>query len=151
MPGMRFNIIIQRPPDTIYNLLTDIAGYKVWLPASKLYRETVLMSDYPVRVGMKYLDRGVSNVMRGEITELQPPKYLAFHQKTSSQRSFPGSLDVHIRYILVPRDQGTRVTRIFTLHTQGVLTLALPFLLRATYQENKRILQAMKTYLEARV
>lgn len=151
MPTLHFKTMIQRSPETVYNLIIDFAGYKVWLPSSNLYSQTTLSSSYPVRVGTKYVDQGKMSVMNGEIVGLRPSRSVVFHQMTSGPRPVPGALEVHIRYALEPVEQGTHVTRTLSFHTHGLLTLSLPILLRALYQENRRILQAMKTYLEARV
>ena len=153
MPKMRFQTVIQRQPETIYQLLLDFSGYKAWLPASKIYGETALTSDYPVRVGTTYVDRGQSSVMYGEVVALEPAKSIAFHQITNSHPGsfFTNSMDITVRYTLKSVPEGTQVTRELTLRTRGLFFLLQGALLPAIRKENQRIMAAMKSYLDARV
>lgn len=153
MPKMRFQTVIQRQPETIYQLILDFPGYKAWLPASKVYGETALTSDYPVRVGTTYVDRGQASVMYGEVLALEPAKSIVFRQITDSHPGsiFTSSMDITVRYTLKPVAEGTQVTRDWRLRTRGLFFLLQGALLPAIRKENERILAAMKSYLEARV
>ncbi|GCE22704.1 SRPBCC family protein [Dictyobacter kobayashii] len=153
MPKLRFQTVIQRQPEAIYQVLLDLTGYKVWLPSSNMHSETTLTSDYPIRVGTTYVDRGPSSVMQGEIIELEPARKIVFRQTTSPQRrSFLASkLDITTRYTLEPIAEGTRVKRELTLHVGGLFFVLQVVLIRLIRQENERILAALKNYMDARV
>jgi uncharacterized protein YndB with AHSA1/START domain len=155
MPTMRFQVVIHRSSDAVYQTLTDLTGYASWLPGSRLYNHTRLTSDYPVRVGTTYADIGSAVAMQGKVVELEPNKVIAFQQATHE----PGNgkrrgLAITVRYELEPVGQDgqeTRVKRILRIHAHGVLLLMLPFLLASIREENQRIMKTLKTYLEARV
>lgn len=149
MPKLRFQTTIQRQPDAIYQTLLDLPGYKAWLPSSNIYAETALTSDAPVRSGTTYVDRGRSSIMQGEVVELVPARRIVLRQTTAVQRY--GGLEITIRYTLQPVEQGTRVTRELVLRPHGLFLLLQPAVLRLIRSENKRILAALKSYLDARV
>ncbi|MBD0343635.1 MAG: hypothetical protein ICV63_02110 [Coleofasciculus sp. Co-bin14] len=58
-------------------------------------------------------------------------------------------MDIKIQYTLQTVENGTEVTRDFTLYVLGILKLMQPILVSTIRKENERILQVMKTYLEA--
>ncbi len=151
--AMKFHIGIKRSQATVFELISNLAGYKTWLPASELFVGTIEIADYPVRAGTTYVDKGPATTMRGEVTEMEPPRIIAFQQTTSFKRTFlRGGLTVSIRYILEGIGSGeTLVTREVRMRTTGILTVMRPILVRAIRKENERILQCMKLYLEARV
>ncbi|GCE30590.1 hypothetical protein KDA_60740 [Dictyobacter alpinus] len=153
MPKMRFQTVIQRQPEPLYQLILDLSGYKAWLPSSTLYSETALTSDYPLQVGSSYVDRGQASIMYGEITVLEPGKRIVFRQTTNPQLHsfFKNSLTITIYYTLEPVAKGTSITRECTIQAQGIFILAQGLLLHSMRQENTRILAAMKSYMESRV
>jgi hypothetical protein len=115
--------------------------------------EVADISDYPVKVGTTYVDKGLTTVMRGEVTAMDPPHTIAFRQTTNFKRALlSGELTVSVSYQLAEIvSGGTRVTRESRIRTTGLLIVARPLLIRAIRKENERILQRMKIYLEARV
>ncbi len=151
MTKKRFEITIHRSPETIYQTLTDLAGYKSWLPASQLFTATTNISDPITRKGTTYTDTGPATQMQGEVTELEPYTHIRFHQKTLINRSLlRGKLDIRIHYTLKATEQGTKVMRDITIKTGGTLIALQPILLRSIIKENKRILATLKRYLEMR-
>lgn len=151
MPRIHFERMIRRSPETVFQLLSDLSGYRSWLPPSRLYRQTTAISDHPITVGTTYSDRGPFGEMRGEVTEFEPSSRLAFRQSGYFRQGLlRGGLDIRIQYALRPVEDGTQVIRDCRLYTSGMLTLLQPVLLRAIRQENERLLHRMKWYLEAR-
>jgi uncharacterized protein YndB with AHSA1/START domain len=151
MPRLHFEISIRRSPETVFQLLSDLSGYRSWLPPSRLYSQTTAISDQPIKAGTTYSDKGPSLEMQGEVTEFEPLSHLAFRQSAQLEQAwFRGRLDIRIRYTLHPIENGTRVIRDCRISTYGMLTLLQPILLMAIRRENERILHRMKWYLEAR-
>jgi uncharacterized protein YndB with AHSA1/START domain len=151
MTRLHFEASIQRSPETVFQLLADLPGYRSWLSPSELYSETTTISKHPIKVGTTYSDKGPSSEMRGEVTELEPCSRLAFRQSSHFTQFWPGGeLELHIRYRLYPTGDGTQVIRDVELHPQGKLKAMQPMLIQAISKESDRILQRMKWYLEAR-
>ena len=150
---MQFHIAVARSIETVFELISDLSGYKAWLPSSELFTEVVDISDYPVKVGTTYGDKGATTTMRGEVVAMEPPRIIAFRQTTHIERAFlSGELTISIRYQLEAIGGGeTQITRELHMHTTGLLTVARPLLIMAIRKENERILQSMKIYLESRV
>ncbi len=150
---MKFLIVVERSIETVFEQIRNLNGYKSWLPASGTFTEVVDISDYPVRVGTTYEDRGPATLMRGEVTEMEPPRLIAFRQVMDFKRGvFNGRLTVSVRYRLeVAGSAETLVTRELRMQTAGALIVMRPVLATAIRKENERILQRMKVYLESRV
>ncbi|GHO94477.1 hypothetical protein KSF_045250 [Reticulibacter mediterranei] len=147
----RVEALIKRSPETVFQLLTDLVGYAAWLPPSSLYSQITEISEQPVQVGTTYLDKGKTYDMRGEVTKYKPYTRLAFHQSSFiNQPGARGELDMHIRYMLTPKEEGTRVLRTCEIRTTDLLAIFQPFVIRSIRKESERIVQRMKWYLEAR-
>jgi uncharacterized protein YndB with AHSA1/START domain len=147
----RVETLIKRSPETVFQLLADLVGYAAWLPPSSLYKETTNISEQPVRAGTTYLNKGQTYNMRGEVTEYEPYSRLSFHQSTFiNQPGARGELDMHIRYMLTPKEEGTRVLRTCEIHTTDLLSIFQPSVVESIREESERIVQRMKWYLEAR-
>lgn len=144
MIDIHVTIDIDVPPEAVFDLIADIANYSRWLPPSKTYSEVANISDSPIRQGTTYLDKNSMTVLRGEITAHQRPAQIAFHEATAKQE-----LDVTIDYRLSSTADGTHLERTAAVKVTGLLRLAQPILARRLTEENRRILSAMKTYLEA--
>lgn len=150
MATMHFTIDIARPPKAVWDLITNLRQYDVWLPPSRAFRTVVQLNSGPVRVGTAYMDGGPSLTFHGEVMHLEPYARVVFYQATRSKLwSFNVGMDVEINYLLQPASTGTHVERTLTFDTSGIFTPLQPLLRRALRQENERILARMKTYLEA--
>ncbi len=151
MRTFRVETLIKRSPETVFELLADLAGYTAWLPPSSLYKQITDISEQPVQVGTTYLDRGQTYDMRGEVTKYKPYTRLAFHQSAFINRpGARGELHMYIRYMLTPKEEGTRVLRTCEIHTTDLLAMLQPFVVGSIRTESERIMQRMKWYLEAR-
>src|SRR5689334_12830803 len=147
----RVETLIKRSPETVFQLLADLAGYAAWLPPSPVYKETTDISEQPIQVGTTYLDKRQTYEMRGEVTKYKPYTRLAFHQSAFiNQPRARGELDMHVRYMLTPKEEGTRVLRTCEIRTEDLLAIFQPFVVEPIRKESERIVQRMKWYLEAR-
>ena len=151
MAVMHFFIEVDQPMGKVFQLIIDLAHYKDWLPASKLYSETVNISDNPVKQGTTYIDKGRLLMMDGEVVEVHPPSHISFQQVVRFNVLFLSTLlRIEIQYTLVNINRRTRVTRATTVKTKSLLfsMFGSSFSKRLS-RENERILDAMKTYLES--
>ena len=150
---MKFRIVVKRSIETVFEHIRDLPGYKSWLPASVTFREVTDISDYPVQLGTTYIDRGPTSVMHGKVTEMEPPRLIAFQQVMNFKRGpLRGGLTISIRYTLVAAGNGeTLVTRELRVRTAGALVVLHPVLASVIGKEDERVMQHMKTYLEKRV
>ena len=150
MATLLFTIEVARPPAVVFDLIADLAGYRAWLPPSRVFSEVIQLNSGPVKLGTAYVDRGPSLVFQGEVIDFEPPTLLTFYQATrSSVLMFDAGMNINIDYTLHQTAAGTCVERTLTLDTLGIFTLLQPLLRRALRQENERILQRMKAHLEA--
>lgn len=147
---VRVETLINRSPETVFQLLADLTGYAAWLPPSPIHKEITDVSEQPVQVGTTYLDKGQTYEMRGEVTKYKPYTRLAFHQSAFiNQPGARGELDIHIRYMLTAKEEGTRVLRTCEIHTTDLLAIFQSSVVEPLRKESERILQRMKWYLEA--
>lgn len=150
---MIFRIVVERSIETVFDHIRDLAGYKSWLPVSETFREVTDISSSLVRMGTTYVDRGPAAVMHGEVTEMEPPRLIAFQQEMHFKRGMlGGGLTIFIHYELEAHGNAeTLITRELRMRTSGMLVMMRPVLAGAIRKENERILQCMKVYLESRV
>ncbi|GAC1366566.1 MAG: hypothetical protein NVS2B12_11240 [Ktedonobacteraceae bacterium] len=150
---MIFHIAVKRSRETVFEHIRDLSGYKAWLPVSEIFVEMRDISEYPVRVGTTYMDEGATTGMAGRVTEMEPPRLIAFQQSMAFKRGIlRGGLTVSVCYTLQPVGSGeTQVTREAKVKITGIAIVMRPVFIGAIRKENERILQCMKGYLEARV
>lgn len=149
MATLQFAIDIASPPPAVWDLITNLRQYDVWLPPSRAFRTVVQLNSGPVKAGTAYMDGGPSLTFHGEVTHLEPHTRVVFYQASRSKLwAFNVGMDVEIEYALQPTSIGTHVERTLTLDTSGLFTLGQPMIRRAIRQENERILACMKAHLE---
>ncbi|KAH8176904.1 polyketide cyclase / dehydrase and lipid transport domain-containing protein [Sarocladium implicatum] len=72
---------IAAKPDTVFALIIDLPGYNKWLPHSTAYKGTTEVSDAPIVVGSKYVEKSPAGTRYGEVSELDFAKRrVAFKQ-----------------------------------------------------------------------
>ncbi len=148
---LRFITYINGSPETIFDLVADMANYGRWLPHSSAFGGTVDVTPYPVRLGTTYVDAGPIR-KPGSVTEYVRPKHISFHHTVQLRRAFLNTdVDARIRYTFDSKDGGTSVDRrlVLTFDLHGASSLALPLLLYGFRKENNRTLAALKRYVEA--
>ncbi len=145
MAELRFETLIERPIEDVFNLIADLPHYSEWLPSSNLYGSVTQYTGMPIGRGTQYVDQGKTTRMNGRVTAFETPKYITFEQSTVSML---GALEVEIRYTLESAEEGTRVIREVDVHPGGAFGLVQGRLLKSISQESERILAAMKAWLE---
>lgn len=136
-------LVIDRPPDAVYEALTSLGRLKGLIETSGTYRGTVDISDDPIRVGSTYVDRTPLGRLHGTVLELEPGRRVVFRQATAS-----GDLDIQITYALEPATTGTRLVRTGEITTRRWLGAVHPVVVWATRAENRRTMEALKASLE---
>jgi uncharacterized protein YndB with AHSA1/START domain len=148
MTEIRSEADIRRPAEKIFDLIIDLRGQDRWLAKSFAYHGTTEISSNPVTLGTTYREPGPAGVRHGEITELERPRKVTFHQPMTMQLR-AGTIDVTVRYTLAPEGASTHVTRLVTLRIPWSLRLVQPLLVHAFRAESKRTLLALKVYADA--
>ena len=148
MPAMQFETMINRPIESVFNLLSDLKNYPRWLPSGGLYKSVAQISDDPAKLGTTYVDHGSSSALTGRITEFEPPTLLTFRQFSKQKiAGMEGGLEIEIRYTLHAHGDHTHVTRAIVFQVQGIIWLLQPILANAIRKENQRIMATLTSYL----
>jgi len=145
MAELTFETVIQRPIETVFDLIADLPNYGKWLPSSTLYGAITQYTGMPVQRGTQYVDQGKMTRMDGRVTAFEAPKRITFQQSTVSML---GALEVEIRYTLESAGDGTRVIREVDVRPGGAFGLIQGRLVGSIRKESERILAAMKAWLE---
>jgi len=149
MPDLHFTILIEGSAETIFEVIADLAHYDRWLRGSKSFGAITQISPLPVGLGTTYIDAGPSGTRHGEVTVYDPPTRISFHQPMKvKQRLLTGTIDIHLRHTLEQVEQMTRLNRDLTLGIYGLVKVVQPFVVATFRQENERMLQALKRYVE---
>lgn len=147
MPEARSEAGIYCPAEKVFDVITDFKGQERWLPKSSSFRGTSEISANPVTLGTTYREPGPFGVRNGTVTEFERPLGITFHQPMTI-RLRAGTVDVTMRYALVPGPGSTRVSRTVTLGIPRSLRLLQPVLVQAFRKESARTLLALKAYAD---
>lgn len=145
---LEYERTIESPIEEVFARLADIDRYEEWLPHSGIYRGGRLAeTDTAPEEGAEFFDHTPLGRLRGEITELDPPRRLAFRQRLR----WKGKLvfESRPRYTLVPKNGGTRVVHEAEGELHGAFRLARPLVWLIATKERQRILDELKRSLEA--
>jgi uncharacterized protein YndB with AHSA1/START domain len=149
MPELHFTTLIEGSAETIFALIADLAHYDRWLPGSKTFSTITQISPLPVGLGTTYVDAGPTGTRHGEVTEYSLPTRICFHQPMEvKQPLLTGTIDIRLCHRLETVGQMTRVDRDLTFQIHGPLKVAQPLVIAEFRQENERVLQALKQYVE---
>lgn len=150
---------IRGPAEQIFDMIIDFRGQERWLGKSSAFRGTTQISSDPVTLGTTYREPGPLGVRNGEVTELERPARVTFHQPMT-MRLRAGIIDVTLRYALTPAAGSgsgsgpgsgpgtTHVTRVVTLGIPRSLTMLRPVIIRSFRSESSRTLLALKAYVD---
>jgi len=135
------------PAGKIFDVITDFRGQDRWLARSTAFRGTTEVSADRVTLGTTYREPGPLGVRNGTVTEFEPPARITFHQPMTL-KLHAGTVDVTLRYTLIPRGSHTHVGRVVTITVPWPLKLVRPLLVRAFRAESGRTLLALKAYAD---
>ncbi|MFP3882538.1 MAG: SRPBCC family protein [Actinomycetota bacterium] len=144
---LRFERHIEQPIEDVFARLIDIDAYPDWLPQSLIFKGGGLEDpEQAIEVGTRFVDRTPFGRFHGEVTELDPPRRVAFEQ---SVRQF-GRLAFISKpsYTLEPTDNGTQVIHDAVGETHGPTRLFEPLVRVLASKERQRTIDELKRSLE---
>jgi uncharacterized protein YndB with AHSA1/START domain len=138
---------IECPAGKIFDVIADFGGQDRWLARSSAFHGTTAVSSGPVTLGTTYREPGPFGVRNGTVTEFERPAKITFHQPMT-MKLHAGTVDVTLRYTLIPQAGLTHVGRVVTIAIPWPLKLVQPVLVRAFRAESLRTLLALKAYAD---
>jgi uncharacterized protein YndB with AHSA1/START domain len=101
---LRLERVYPHPPEKVWKALTDRRALSTWL----------METDFETALGHKFTFRskprpGWDGVTYCEVTELDPPRRLAYTWRGGPGKGKPPSLDTMVAFTLIPEGTGTRL------------------------------------------
>jgi uncharacterized protein YndB with AHSA1/START domain len=137
---------IPAPAETVFDTIVDLRGYGEWLESSAECAGTTEISTDPIATGTTYVEQSPSGVRHGEVTELDRPTRVTFHQPMTMKPRLLGVIDIRVTYTLTPTATGVHLARRVTLAIGWPLALARPLVLRRFRRESRRTMDALVAY-----
>jgi uncharacterized protein YndB with AHSA1/START domain len=136
-------IVIDRPPSEVWEVVTDLSTHPRWRPAVVELRP---LSDGPLAVGTRVREvlrfGGRRIELADEVTALEPERLFGMRGEWKS-----ASFELELR--LAPADDGTSVTFDWTLAPRTLLMrVAMPFLGWTMRRSTVEELAGLKEYVE---
>ena len=140
---LRSQTDVHASADVIFGALADLRGYDRWLDRSKSFPGISEISPGQITVGTTYVEPDPRGVRRGAVTELDPPKRIAFHQTIMLNPKLLGVIDMDLAYTLSPARDVVHVDRVITIRLPRRLGVARPIVVPRFRREGERILAAL--------
>jgi uncharacterized protein YndB with AHSA1/START domain len=130
---MKRDLVLERlyphPPERVWRALTDRRALATWL----------METDFEPTLGHRFTFRakpqpGWDGVTYCEVTELDPPRRLAYTWRGGSGKDRPLTLDTLVRFTLLPEGNGTRL-RLEHTGFQGLKSVLVSFLMKAGWRK----------------
>jgi len=137
---------IDRPAETVFDVIVDFRGQHRWLTNSSVYRGTTVHTDGAVAVGTTYRESAPTGDRNGVVTALERPTTLTCSQPLTLKPRV-GTVDVTLRYTLTATGPtSTHVERVVALAIPWWLVPMQPVLVRIFRTESKRTLASLKAF-----
>jgi uncharacterized protein YndB with AHSA1/START domain len=138
---IEFTLAIDRPPEEVFELLSDIERLPEWQSSAlEAHTEGPLAEGSRISEKRRLLGREVATEL--EVLAYVPPRRLTL-------RSLGGPVKFNIDHELVHQDGSTRLTFVAEAEPAGFLKLAGPMLARTAEQEFRQDFDRLKELLEA--
>jgi uncharacterized protein YndB with AHSA1/START domain len=129
---LRLERVYPHPPDKVWRAITDRQKLSAWL----------MKTDFEPALGHRFTFRakpqpGWDGITHCEVTELEPPRRLAFTWRGGAGPGKPLTLDTIVRFTLTPEAGGTRLVLEHTGFT-GVKGVLLSFLMSSGWGKMMR-------------
>ena len=139
-------ITIDRPIDEVFARITDVGGYRTWMPRTGLFGSSRQTSGGPTGRGTTFIDSTRMGRLAGEVTEFERPTRVAFCE---SMRVIGRELlQVRPSYSLTANGSRTVVHHVAEDELFGVMRLMKPMVAWMSKGERTRVLTSLKRSLE---
>ena len=141
MMRIELTVEISRPPEAVFELLSDIERLSEWqTSAVEAHTGGPLAEGSRVREKRRLLGREVDTEL--EVVAYEPPKRLTL-------RSLGGPVDFRVDHELTERGGGTVLRFVAEAQPGGLLRLTEPLLARTAKQEFRQDFDRLKELLES--
>jgi carbon monoxide dehydrogenase subunit G len=138
---IELTIAIERSPEDVFELLTDIGRLPEWqTSAIEAHSDGPLEQGSRVTEKRRLLGREVDGEL--EVVAYEPPRRLAL-------RSLGGPVDFTVDHELAANGGGTELTFVAEAQPRGALRLAGPVLARTAEQQFRQDFDRLKELLES--
>jgi uncharacterized protein YndB with AHSA1/START domain len=142
---------IAADPDAIFALIIDLPNYDKWLPQSPVFTDITKISDDPIKVGTRYIEKSPGGKRDGEVLSLDAAtRHVRFHQTMKIWPEFLGLvIDVVVDIKVVEKAKGES-----GVQREVVATLPWIFgplsgsIIRQFEMEMQRIMTELKAHFE---
>jgi uncharacterized protein YndB with AHSA1/START domain len=129
---LKLERVFPQPPERVWRALTDPRALSQWL----------METDFAPVLGHRFTFRakpqpGWDGVTYCEVTELDPPRRLAYTWRGGAGEGKPPTLDTVVRFTLAPEGTGTRLTLEQTGFS-GLKSVLVSFMMKAGWQKMLR-------------
>jgi len=129
---LRLERVYPQAPERVWRALTDRRALASWL----------METDFEPRLGHRFTFRakpqpGWDGVTYCEVTELDPPRRLAYTWRGGSGEGQPLTLDTIVRFTLTPEGAGTRLV-LEHLGFSGVKSIFVSVFMKAGWRKKLR-------------
>lgn len=140
MPSLHHEITIDRPPEVVFEHVTDPDKVPEWIDGAEAVEvEGELREGATVRTEMRFL--GIPFTNESTVTVYEPP----FHWGFKGDKPFP----VDVRVELQPEGDGTRVTQDSDVEPQGFFKVGAEVFARRLDKQVSEDFERLKAKLEA--
>lgn len=148
MTTIERHVDIAASPELVFDLVSDLHGYGVWLPSVGDYQGTSEISPPPVVVGTTYVEHSRNGVRNGTVIALARPDVIAFRQPMTLRPHLLGTIECTVTMSVAATAVGARVTRTVELGVPSRLAPARSIVVDRYTRESERMLDALKAYAE---
>jgi len=129
---LRLERVFPHAPERVWRALTDRRALASWL----------METDFEPRLGHRFTFRakpqpGWDGVTYCEVTELDPPRRLAYTWRGGSGEGRPPTLDTVVRFTLTAEGAGTRLV-LEHLGFSGLKSILVSFMMKAGWRKKLR-------------
>ncbi len=129
---LKLERVYPQPPERVWRALTDRRALSQWL----------METDFEPILGHRFTFRsrpqpGWDGITHCEVTELDPPRRLAYTWRGGPGKDRPLTLDTVVRFMLTPEGSGTRLTLEHTGFS-GLKSVLVSFMMKAGWAKMLR-------------
>ncbi|WP_125903140.1 hypothetical protein [Luteibacter rhizovicinus] len=146
---MVISTAIEQDCGLVFDLLTDLRQYGLWLRRSGVFRGTTAIAPGPIGVGTTYVESSLWGTRHGIINALERPALVSYRQPMALRPRWLGTVDVRINDTLATVEGVTLLTRSIRLTFFGPVRFIKQAVALAFQREIVRTQSALKEYAES--